>query len=120
MKSSKQSGFTLVEVVVALAVLVILTGVIFTAHAELIRAADRLKSIEESRHSMSRMAGRVWLGTSALEAFVGEPWEVAFEPVQTVEGTNTITWYRWTLTPSNGVMVVSELYMREPLSRTKQ
>lgn len=114
-------GFTFIEVLIALAILVILASVVLNSHVGIIRAENRVRSIEESRLIAERIAGEVWLSTSAME-LVGsdiEGWNVRFEPAITTENsTNQLTWNRWTISPSNDPAMTTVLYLRPPPAKT--
>lgn len=114
------SGFSFIEVLIALTILILLATVILSSHVGILRAENRIRSLEESRLVAGRIAGEVWLATSALET-VGsdiEGWNVQFEPAVQEDNTNQLTWNRWTISPSNDPGAETVLYLRQPPART--
>ncbi|MEI6807401.1 MAG: hypothetical protein WCN95_01670 [bacterium] len=113
-------GFSFVEVLIALTILIILATVVLSSHVGIIRAENRVRSLQESRLVAGRIAGEVWLATSALET-VGsdiEGWNVQFEPAVREDNTNQLTWNRWTISPSNDPGSETVIYLRPPPART--
>ncbi|MEI6970072.1 MAG: prepilin-type N-terminal cleavage/methylation domain-containing protein [bacterium] len=113
-------GFTFIELLVALAILTILSTVILSSHVLIIRAQNRVRVLEESRLVTERIAGNAWIATSSVET-VGsgiEGWTVRFEQSVTEDGTNQQTWNQWTISPSNNPGLSTVLYLRPAPGKT--
>lgn len=119
-RAGSNRGFTFVELLVALAILTILSTVILSSHVLIIKAQNRVRVIEESRLVAERIAGDAWLATSAVET-VGsdiEGWTVKFEQSAGEDGTNQQTWNSWTISPSNDPRLSTVLYLRPAPAKT--
>ena len=109
-------GFTFIEILVSLAILIIVVTTILHCHVAIIGAEERTRSLEDSRLMLSRIANEAWLATSMVET-IGQDvsgWDVRFEPLVLTEGTNQVTWNRWTISPTNNPLIESELYLKAP------
>ena len=107
-------GFSFLEIVVALAILSITMSVLFHSHAELVRAQNRVRTIEGARLLAGRIAGRYWLGDSPAVAAAneGNGWIVEYRPAEAAGGTNQIAWECWTISASNNAIPKTELFLR--------
>lgn len=114
------SGFTFVELLVALAVLIILATVIMGGHMGLIRASSKVRALEESRLVESTIASEAWMATAGVETIGSdiEGWNVAFEAVVVEDGTNRVAWNRWTISPSNDPKLERVLYLQTAPAKT--
>ena len=118
---SKRSGFTFIEVLVSLAVLIILATTIMECHVRIIRAQETARTLEESRLLMARLACEAWIGTSSIPAAVEAPegWNVDFDTFEVEEGTNRVAWNRWIVSPTNRPSLEAVLCLRAPPQRGK-
>jgi len=110
------AAFTFIEILVSLAILIIVVTTILHCHVAIIGAEERSRSIEDSRLLLSRIAGEAWMSTSMVET-VGqgiEGWDVRFEPIASADGTNQVTWNRWTISPTNNPLIEADLYLKAP------
>ena len=112
--SDKTGAFTFLEVLIALAILAALAGVLFASHATLIRAHAAVRSLEESRLVMSRIAVRRWLGAAHDEIVEEgqEGWLLSYEPVEMDDGTNQTVWLEWIVSPTNRPSQSTAFYLK--------
>ncbi len=113
--SLRAGGFSFIEVVFALVILTILMSALFYSHAELIRARDRVRRMEESRLLAMRIAGRFWLGDSPAIASAKEKseWKIECSQVNTTDSTNNAAWECWAISPANNANDRIELFLRQ-------
>jgi len=109
------AGFTLLEVLVGIAVLVIIVAAILYAHSELIRAQELLRNTEEKRIVTGRIAAETWLGAGP-ENIVTCSWEGWKVEYVADKDTGGLRWVEWTCTPSNRPSGRSSINIRMPPS----
>ena len=101
-----RGGFTFIEVLVAIAVLVLIAAVVFDTHSSVLKAQAEAKAIEESRVVSARIAGETWLGNSPVDAAAdaGErgSWAIETETVTIEMPDGNKAWQKWTVTAGDG------------------
>ena len=107
-------GFTFLEVLISLVILTIVAGVLLDSHTSILRTEDRIRSVVESRIRVSQIAARSWMGFSPAEILVDVPngWEISVMPVEEDDGTNSVMWQEWTISPSNRPSQRTVFYMK--------
>jgi prepilin-type N-terminal cleavage/methylation domain-containing protein len=108
------SGFTLLEVLLAMAVLVVMIGALSGIYSAITQAHNKGRAIDRSRVAASRVANRSWMGYSAEEAAAGCPenWQVEYQPMLAGDSTNPLAFGRWTFSPSNHNALKTDVYLR--------
>ena len=107
-------GFTFLEVLVALAVLTLLATAIMECHVGILRAQTDARTVDELRLVTAEIAGESWAGTPAADAAGKETgdWDIDLDTFQAEAGTNSVTWNRWVISPSNRPSMEAVLCLR--------
>jgi prepilin-type N-terminal cleavage/methylation domain-containing protein len=113
--SGTRSGFTLLEVLIAVAVIALVASVLLTAHARTLRAEQTAQALEASRLEAEKAATEFWLGNDPrliLADVQADGWAVQLDAAHN-EGANAPLWWQWTIAPSNQPLVRSIIYLKQ-------
>ena len=109
----RRSGFTLTEVLVALAILTVIVVSLLTAQTRILKAENRVRSRTAWRHEARRILTQTHLGASVKDIAEGlkDDWTVEMDVVESDSGTNRIQWHRWRLTPIADASTRAEFFL---------
>lgn len=107
-RAELRPGYTLVEVLVALAVSVAVIGTLLSAHVAALRAEARALEVEEAVRMVERAVGLAWLGNSqaAIEKEIAAAgWKARFDVAG--GGTDGPAWIECGILRGNGGATVA-------------
>ncbi len=112
--SSRQHGFTFLEVLMALTLLTILGLTVWDSSVAIVRARERTRWIGESRFLAERILAEEGLGHSPATTIapgLGQ-WRIEVTAVDTGDETNRLSWRRWEIAASDIPSRSTVLYLR--------
>ena len=109
-----KKGFTLLELLFAVAILVLVAGALFTSHLQVVRAENSAQWQEKTRFEIERLVTRVRLGLPTVDnTETGKvEWTVNLVPVPDPSGRASAQWRGWSLYPTNQPNLDTVIYLR--------
>lgn len=113
--SSTRRGFTLLEVMIAVAIIALVAGVLLGVHMRVQRAGETARWMTGARFQAEQLATRTRLGTAQTGWLAGSAsvWQVT--PAAFVEGNESarLRWRKWQIAPTNRPALTTIVYLRQ-------
>ena len=104
-RERRTGGFTLIEILVSLTVLIIISATVFLTHSSILRAQAEVRALQESTLVSQQIAADTWLGTSAADTLAALQedgrWEIEMDTVPMETPGGSIAWDVWQISSSD-------------------
>ena len=113
MRKNNRKGFTIVELVIVIAVIAILAGVLIPTFAGITTKAKKSAALQEATNAYKEAYaeaisdGAITANETASVTTANGTWTFTFTDAQTATATTTDTDFGYTVTVTNGVVAVS-------------
>lgn len=113
--NSARRGFTLLEVVIAVAIVAIVAGTLLGVHLRVQRAGETARCLTGARLQAEQLATRSRLGTAGNGwlADSASVWQVTAEAFTEGNEAARLRWRKWQVTPTNRPALATTVYLRQ-------
>lgn len=114
MRRNNKKGFTIVELVIVIAVIAILAGVLIPTFAGITKKAKDSQALQEATNAYKEAYaeaisdGAITEDEVATVTTVNGTWTFTFEDAQNATATTTDADFKYTVTVENGVVKINE------------